>query len=159
MKILVVSDTHALFCYYDRVLKKEYPFDMVIHCGDVNMSLEHVQTSVQCPLYIVQGNSDYSTKLKETIVTEIDGVNVVITHGHKYEVEHGLERLLYLAKENDAQVVLFGHLHKPILEEIDGVTFVNPGSLALPRQENNLPTYTVMNIEDGEVSFEMKTLE
>jgi predicted phosphodiesterase len=45
-----------------------------------------------------------------------------------------------------------GHTHVPLIERGE-VTIVNPGSISQPRQEGHIPTYLVMNIENGQVDF------
>ena len=57
--------------------------------------------------------------------------------------------MFYLGKENNADIVMFGHIHVPVVEKSDGVTIVNPGSISLPRNADGRPTYIVMNAEEG----------
>ena len=56
----------------------------------------------------------------------------------------------------DTDVVMFGHTHVPYLEKTDDLILLNPGSISKPRQDNKIPTYTVMEIrEDGKIDFRM----
>ena len=51
---------------------------------------------------------------------------------------------------------MFGHTHKPYMEEDNELLVLNPGSLSLPRQEGHRPTYIVMEIaDDGQISSEL----
>ena len=52
-----------------------------------------------------------------------------MTHGHLYNVIFGMDRLYYLAKENNCNLVLYGHTHIQKMEEHDGIIFLNPGSV------------------------------
>ena len=58
---------------------------------------------------------------------------------------------------NPPDVVLFGHLHEPVNEVLDGVLFVNPGqgyaSFMVPA------TMAVLTIESGAVSVDMRVVE
>ena len=72
-----------------------------------------------------------------------------ITHGHGYGISMGTERLEEEARYRKAEIVMFGHTHRPYLREADGLWMVNPGSLSYPRQEGHRPTYMLMEIEEG----------
>ena len=64
--------------------------------------------------------------------------------------------LRYFGLQNHADVVMFGHTHVPYLEKTDDLILLNPGSISKPRQDNKIPTYTVMEIrEDGKIDFRM----
>ena len=64
-----------------------------------------------------------------------------------------------IAKENGADIVMFGHSHKPVIEKSGDVTVINPGSISRPRQDGFRPTYMVMNIEDdGRTDFVLVTM-
>lgn len=59
-----------------------------------------------------------------------------------------------------ADIVMFGHTHKPHFEQKDGITVLNPGSLAYPRQEGRKGSYMIMEIdEDRKIRFEQKYLD
>ena len=57
---------------------------------------------------------------------------------------------------------MYGHTHRPsinIATEKGGVTTINPGSLAFPRQEGRKPSYIVMEIDRfGKVHFRINYL-
>lgn len=76
--------------------------------------------------HAVRGNCDYSGE--EEKVVEIDGVKILLTHGHLYGVKSGYLNLLMRAKELNAKVVIFGHTHMAEIFEEDGILFLNPGS-------------------------------
>ena len=73
----------------------------------------------------------------------------VLTHGHRYHLYSDLSSLFYLAAENHADFVFFGHTHVPMIKEEGPVTLINPGSLTYPRQHGRKPSYIVGTIEDG----------
>ena len=58
-------------------------------------------------------------------------------------------------------IVMYGHTHKPVVDQGRDIIAVNPGSLTYPRQEGRSPSYIVMTITDGikqDVSFEIRYL-
>ena len=61
-----------------------------------------------------------------------------------------------IAKENGADIVMYGHTHVPYLKKVFGVTVLNPGSISLPRQEDGKKSYAIMTVADDEsVDFEI----
>ncbi len=147
MKILVISDTHG---YIDRVaeaLRRERPVDAVIHCGDIEGQEHMLEKIAGCPCYMVTGNNDWASHLKREITTSFDNVRVFITHGHRYGVSLGNERIREEADSRQVDLCLFGHTHRPVVETSGGLTLMNPGSLSYPRQAGRKPTYGI--IETG----------
>lgn len=150
MKILVVSDTHGREENLKKVLKLEGTPDYMIHLGDSESGEECIRGMVNCPVYMVAGNCDFFTNLPKTAVITIDGCRIMITHGHYYYVSVGTRDLVEEAKANDCSVAMFGHTHRPFVDESDPeLTVLNPGSLAFPRQEGRRPSYVTMEIDGG----------
>ena len=143
MKILVISDTHGHEDNLDRVLKKEGKPDHVLHLGDIEGGEESIRQMVGCPLDVVSGNCDFFSRMPKVKFVEIGGYKIMMTHGHYYYVTVGTRDLVEEAKTNGCNVVMFGHTHKPMLnEEDEELTVLNPGSLSFPRQEGRRPSYT-----------------
>ncbi len=151
MKILVVSDTHGKDSNLKKAISKSGHLDFMIHLGDSESTSEHLQKLAGCPVYMVAGNCDYLTGIPLTRVEEIDGCRILMTHGHAYFVSAvGARDLKEEAKENNCKVVMFGHTHRPFIDESDPeITIVNPGSLAFPRQEGRKPSYILMETSAG----------
>jgi putative phosphoesterase len=51
------------------------------------------------------------------------------------------------ALEYGYDVVMYGHTHRPEIEEKNGITILNPGSLSYPRQIGRKPSYIIMEID------------
>lgn len=154
MRILIVSDTHRKNENYFKVLEKMKKLDMVIHCGDVEGSEYALSEAADCPVLMVSGNNDFFTQLPREQELNIGDYKVWVTHGHNYLVSLGTERIKQEAKARGVQIVMFGHTHRPCLEQDDELIAVNPGSLSYPRQDGHKPTYALMEIDKhGEVHF------
>ncbi|MBR6468877.1 MAG: metallophosphoesterase [Lachnospiraceae bacterium] len=154
MKVLIVSDTHGYEGNMWKVIYREEPVDMFIHCGDI----EHMPTELvkyfDCPVHVVKGNNDYMLRLPEVDRFEIAGRRVVLTHGHHHNIYRNQDAMFYFGEENHADIVIFGHIHMPIIAESRGITILNPGSLSLPRQAGGRPSYIIMTIsESNEFDF------
>lgn len=154
MRILIVSDTHRKNDNYFKVLQKMKKLDMVIHCGDVEGSEFALSEAAECPVLMVAGNNDFFTELSREQELNIGNYKVWVTHGHNYLVSMGTERIKQEAKARGVQIVMFGHTHRPCLEQDEELIAVNPGSLSYPRQDGHKPTYALMEIDkQGEVHF------
>ena len=154
MRILIVSDTHGHHRNFDRAVKKAGKFDMLIHLGDLEGGEAYVEAALDCPVHMVAGNNDFFSDLKREEEFEIGGYRVMITHGHYYYVSMGVEVLVGEARARGADIVMFGHTHKPFLEEREGVIVLNPGSRSYPRQQGHRGSYMIMEInEHGEAQF------
>ena len=149
MKVLVVSDTHGYNDTMFDVIKKESPFDLMIHCGDLEGVYDRLRETVNCRLQVVAGNNDYDSDMDRVKLIEIGNYRAILTHGHRYRLYSGLDPLFYLAAENHADYVFFGHTHVPMIHEEGPVTLINPGSLTYPRQPGRQPTYIVGTMEEG----------
>jgi len=161
MNILIVSDTHGYDSNLKQVLSKIDQPDCVIHLGDSESTVEYIHSVVNCPVYMVAGNCDYFTRLPLTRIEELDGCRIFMTHGHYYYVSVGIRDLAEEARTNGCSVAMFGHTHRPFLDESDPeLTILKPGSLSFPRQEGRVPSYILMKTEDGKrPSFQICYLE
>lgn len=160
MKVLIVSDTHKKDENLETVIKKHKPIDMLIHCGDAEGTEGHIQQMCDCPLYVVAGNNDFFTSLSSELEFYINKYKVFATHGHMYYVSVGLDRLIDEAKVRHADIVIYGHTHRPIIELRDGIMVINPGSLSYPRQVGRVPSYVLMEIdENGNAEYSLNFLK
>lgn len=162
MRVLIVSDTHGHHEYFVKAVRAAGKIDMVIHCGDSEggenemRSIVENTTGTLCPCIFVRGNNDYAGDLRSEAVVSVSGHKVFVTHGHRYSLYMGFDTLSYAANEREADVVLFGHTHKPCIETYAGIWMVNPGSLSYPRQEGRKATYIIMESDTkGELHFEL----
>lgn len=157
MKILIVGDTHRKDDNLRRVIEEEKPIDMLIHLGDSEGSEAWIGDWVNegCCLEMVMGNNDFFSSLERELELELRGHRILLTHGHYYNVSLGVEGLYQEALDRECGIAMYGHTHRPFLEERGGVTILNPGSLSYPRQEGRKPSYMIMYMEeDGSVRYE-----
>lgn len=158
MKILLVSDTHGRDEHLEEVLELEKP-DFLCHMGDVEGSEDYIRVIAECPLAMVSGNNDFWTDLNPEVTFELQGFRIFMTHGHYYYAHSGNDQLKSAGRRKGADIVLFGHTHRPTLEFDKDIIVANPGSLTYPRQEKRRPSYMVLYLEKGKVpKFETKFL-
>lgn len=144
MKILVVSDTHGYGEILEEIVKKENPIDVLIHCGDIEGQEDQIVSWAGCRTFMVSGNNDWGSDLPVQFFTSVGGCRIFATHGHRYQVYMGIDRLAAEAAKRGADICLFGHTHMPLIAEKNGVTVMNPGSLTYPRQEGRKPSYGII---------------
>ncbi len=161
MKILVVSDTHGNEDNLKKVLQMEGMPDYLLHLGDAESGEHAIESLVTCPVWMVAGNCDFFTRLPKTRIIEIEGLRILMTHGHYYYVSVGTRDLMEDAKANGCQVAMFGHTHRPVLDQSDPeLTVLNPGSLSYPRQPDRRPSYATITTEpDGAVHYKLHYLQ
>lgn len=149
MKVLIVSDSHGLT--KELLLVKERhktDVDIMIHCGD--SELNHSASEMQ-QFVTVRGNCDYDQEYPNEQVVKVGGKAVLVTHGHLYNVKMSLMNLNFRAKEVGVSIVCFGHSHVAGVEMIDGILFINPGSIRLPRLRRER-TYALLDLNDKNAS-------
>ena len=148
-----MSDSHGNSNAVVKIVEKNiYIADMFIHLGDgENDTWRALQEYPDIKLYQVRGNCDHADKFPESQVIEsVVGLDnklfkIFMTHGHLQNVSKTIDDLLQTAKENNYNVVLFGHTHRRYSETIDNILFVNPGSCARP-YDDECASYAYIDI-------------
>ncbi|SFC14600.1 hypothetical protein SAMN04488102_103213 [Alkalibacterium subtropicum] len=146
MKIVVVSDNHGNTYFMEEIyMIHQEDTDEWVHCGDSELMEDH-------PLWqtykTVLGNMDITNKFQLSRTEYINGLRYLLVHGHKHSVKRSYERLIEEARAADVNVVFYGHTHIPKVEKEAGIVFINPGSIAQPRNRDK-GTYLVMQLDEG----------
>lgn len=136
MRALIFSDSHgdeANLRWMAELAAQRGPMDAYIHCGDGARDFDRLANfllglSPQAALYGVKGNCDLGVDAPVQRVVHLGGMGILITHGHLQAVKLTLGVLAPAAREAGCGVVLFGHTHRPTLEERDGILLLNPGT-------------------------------
>lgn len=132
MKIGIVSDTHRMTKYIDKAIPYLKSCDLIVHAGDNYSDARYIYTETSVPVMGVVGNCDYEDA-EEEVLFDFANKKFFVCHGHRYDVKYGINSLRTKAEREKADIVVFGHSHETFSEVIDGVLYINPGSLALPR--------------------------
>lgn len=157
MKVIILSDTHRAKNNMDKLVPyiKEN-VDMIIHAGDNFRDSVYLSNVCEKPSIAVAGNCDFDN-VEEELIFELEGIKILLTHGHRHRVKYGIEFLVDYAKSKSVNIVIFGHTHKKEDRVIDGIQLINPGSLSLPRDGID-QSYVIMNIKNGVYDFEYRFL-
>ena len=143
MKLAILSDTHGLL--RPEVAEHLKTADAILHGGDVNKPGIVDQLERYAPLYVVRGNNDkeWAEQIPHDLTVTLGGVTFYLVHNKK-EVPADLTGI---------DAVVFGHSHKYLLEERDGVLWLNPGSCG-PRRFHQEITMMMAEAEDGTLQVE-----
>ncbi|MBH1940493.1 metallophosphoesterase [Mobilitalea sibirica] len=159
MKVLIVSDTHGRNHHLLKTIERVSPIDLMIHLGDYEGGEEYIRSIATYPIELVSGNNDFFNGLPKEKMIQIGKYKVMITHGHRYGVNSDITSIKEAAKRNQADIVMFGHTHVPLIDLSGDVWAINPGSLSLPRQSDKIPTFIIMDIDTfGNAHFTLNKL-
>jgi putative phosphoesterase len=163
MKIIAISDTHIKFgSIADHLpgglveMLKEA--DLIIHAGDFVSKKVYNEFSGMNRFEAVHGNMDgpeLKNMLSERKVIKIEGIKIGLIHQAAFSLQDTTGSR-YMAKEMGVDVLVFGHIHKPVLEMSD-VLLVCPGSPTVPRM--SYPCAIQLVIESGNISGKIITFE
>ena len=122
----LISDTHGLL--RPEVFTAFIGVDLILHAGDIGTPeiLERLRSLA--PVVAVRGNTDkgdWANAIPESEVTQVGSVCIYMLHD--------LNDVAVSPPAAGFQVVVSGHSHQPLIEQREGVLFVNPGS-AGPRR-------------------------
>jgi len=137
-KFLIVADIHGSMIGLDRTLElaNELNVDKIVILGDTfgygATDMVKKLNSVANKLEIVKGNNDwyYSPEnaefsLMEQVYVNLNGTLAFACHGHRLDD-------MNLSKYG-AKIIMQGHVHRPFIEQRDGIIRFCPGSIASPR--------------------------
>ncbi len=91
---------------------------------------------------------------------EMGGVEILMSHGSPAAISEPVgpqtpkKRLKELGEMAQADVVLCGHSHLSFNRELNGVTFINPGSVGRPDDGDPRASYAILEIKDGVITVQ-----
>lgn len=179
MKYLIISDIHGSYYYLNKALKifKKQKCDKIIILGDVlyhgprnDLPKQYAPKKVipllnelKDKIICVQGNCDAEVdqmvlnfKIKKSAIIKSGCISAYLTHGHKINPQKPY-------KKEKVDVVLFGHSHIHEITNVDDITYINPGSISIPKGDkinsyaiwdNNI--ITIYNLLTNEKLMECK---
>ncbi len=123
-------------------LLNEHAADILAVRGNCDADID--QVVLRFPIW-----ADYALLAEEKTL-------IFVTHGHLFHLDH-------LPPLHEGDILLHGHTHVPACEQRFGVTYMNPGSLSIPKENSPRSYMTLENglflwkeLESGEVYREFK---
>jgi len=149
MRIALISDTHipaSLDRLPDELLNQIDSVDAILHAGDI-ISNDVLKTlGAIAPTTAVIGNMDppeVTRKLSDQELVQLDGRTIGLKHGHQprgvqshyiaqpYDSpEMELFFQLMASQLPEAEIIVFGHFHRPVITYWNDILFINPGAVA-----------------------------
>lgn len=148
LRLLVISDSHGkVNRVIEAIGKNKHRIDRVCFLGD---GIDDIKFS--CETYpdiefdYVLGNNDYHVDGVDEKEILCSGKKILLTHGHLYEGILGVQKLVNRCKRDNIDAVFMGHTHRKREVYIEGILFLNPGSIGRPFDGE--PSYSIVNIGD-----------
>lgn len=163
MKLMFASDIHGAADCCEKMLKRfdEERAEKLFLLGDIlyhgprnDLPADYAPKKViamlnerKNQLLCVRGNCDTEVDqmvldfpiMAEYALLYLDGRTVFLTHGHKFNTDNP-------PSLNDGDILLHGHTHVQTIDESRNYTYINPGSVSLPK--NGMPK-SYLIYEDG----------
>jgi hypothetical protein len=147
MRLGIISDTHGLL--RPAVFEVFSQVDHILHAGDLGPLALLTELEALAPVTAVFGNTDdmeVRHRLRRVAQVRLDGFDIVVTHGDQFGSP---TPEVVQAAFPEAEIIVYGHTHRPVLTLVDVVvTVMNPGS-AGQRRFDLEPTVGIMELEPG----------
>jgi putative phosphoesterase len=148
MRLGIIADTHGLL--RPEVFEAFAEVDHILHAGDIGPPELLAELEAIAPVTAVYGNTDgweIRQRCPQVASVELDGFRIVVTHGDQFGVPSG--EVLH-AEFPDAEILLYGHTHRPVLTTVDlTVTVMNPGAAGRKTKDGLPPSVGILELEPG----------
>lgn len=141
MKCLVFSDAHGYTLYMKKAIKMHSDAEVIFFLGDGLSDVDTLSLEYPDKFWVaVRGNCDFysyfkGAPAKKTETLSVGGYTITLTHGDAYGAKYGSGELIKLARDTNADILLFGHTHKPFEKYISDYEkpfyLFNPGSISV----------------------------
>lgn len=150
--IVAVSDTHSTggqgHRLEGRTLDAVREADLVLHLGDfITTSVLDTFVSLATKFAGVHGNNDSTevcARLPDATSLTHEGLTIAMAHGHR----HDKTALGMLGRQEEADLVVWGHAHYPEFDPTGPVPLLNPGSHSQPR--GHRPGHAELDLDANE---------
>lgn len=178
MRIGIISDTHGCRRTWEHIFATHFTgMDMIIHAGDVlyhgprnpipeeydPKGLAEIINNYPRPILFAKGNCDSDVDamvihrpiLSPYAIAFLNGLKVLVCHGDKLEGGN----LAQTAAIYQADLLITGHTHLPVLERLDTAWHLNPGSPGMSKDPAGRPTVgrlledrvEIIDVRDGTI--------
>ena len=153
MLVGLISDTHALM--RAEALGALRGVELILHAGDVGTFAVLRELQAIAPVHAVFGNTDDPILgLPPRLHLTLGDLNVHVSHGHEVGSPTP-DNLVH--RYGAADVIVYGHTHKPLIATRGTTLIVNPGA-AGPRRFNLQPSVGLLRVEDRRATAEIIAL-
>lgn len=155
MKAIVLSDSHGDFTNVNKVLRSYSEIELVFFCGDSEGTIEKAIINYPNKMFVaVRGNCDFASEFPIDEFMTIEGKKIMITHGHRYNVKYTQDEVIAEARNNNCDMVIYGHTHSAFTDYEDGLYIMNPGS-----SFGYKATYGIIDITSNGIVTSIKNID
>lgn len=144
MRIGLIADTHGLI--RPEAVQALAGVDLILHAGDVGGRAVIASLEAVAPVRAVRGNIDAHHAYPASFECALEGTRIHVSHGH----EVGSPTPERLAAKYVADVIVYGHTHRPLIANVAAILVVNPGA-AGPRRFDLQPSVAILTLPEREV--------
>ena len=149
MLVGLISDTHGLMRAEELAALADV--EMILHAGDEGSFAVLRELQGIASVHAVVGNTDDPILgLPPRVHLTLDGLKIHMSHGH----ETGSPTPDNLVKRYSADVIIYGHTHKPLTTTRGRTLVINPGA-AGPRRFHLQPSVGLLRIKSGVATAEI----
>jgi len=146
-RVGIISDTHGLL--RPEAIAALQGSDLIIHAGDIGNEAVLVSLADIAPVFAVRGNNDHGDWAQRIPAARL------VTASEKFlYVLHDVKALNEAPAGHGWAAVIAGHSHRPLVQERQGVLFLNPGS-AGPRRFRLPVTVASLVIRGGRLDCDI----
>ncbi|MDR9755631.1 MAG: metallophosphoesterase [Thermacetogeniaceae bacterium] len=154
MRIGILSDSHGKLEKAEKALQEMGNIELLLHAGDYRKDALMLGSAHGIEVKSVIGNCDRFALGPAEELMEINSYKIYLTHGHLFGVKYSLDRLKKQAERLGADIVIYGHTHVSHQEKMNGILFLNPGSITWPLIPGR-HSYAVLEVDPSGYSCEI----
>jgi putative phosphoesterase len=144
MRIGLIADTHGLM--RPEAAQALAGVDLILHAGDVGGRAVIAWLEAIAPVRAVSGNTDGHGEYPASFACLLEGTRIHVSHGH----EVGRPTPERLAAKYTADVIVYGHTHRPLVQNVGATLVINPGA-AGPRRFDLHPSVAILTLPERDV--------
>jgi putative phosphoesterase len=166
LRVGLIADTHmpgSIESLWPQVYEGFAEVDCILHAGDLHVAEVIDELETLAPTFVCAGNGDLDVRhhrLKDAWLGELAGTSVGLIHRfptpRRADAQRLEKKINQFFSGADPRVVIYGHTHLAELHQVEGRTFINPGSPTLPNnQSTRHGTIGFMEITQSSVRVEL----
>lgn len=162
----LLADCDQILCAGDLMLQYRFSNEVpavLSSAGVQSIVGNHDKTILHVPNHPLRSSPavesrwlQYVSELPDRLTVDVQGVRIVVTHGAPWDAAGAIEstyvyphddQRLARMREVDADVVVLGHTHVPMIEQVGSVRVLNPGSCGIPSGATPQVSCAVLNLD------------
>ena len=169
MRVGLLSDTHIPETEKKippELIEAFHGVDLILHAGDIYVPSVLDDLERIAPVLAARGDDDYGNtvmdeRVKGRHILELKGLTLLLLHERVYSpwvpwwpgnISPGQD------KRDSPNIVVFGHEHRTVVQHLNDILFVNPGSPTFLHYRRGLGTVGILDIDSGEADVSILQL-